>query len=164
MPRAKKPKAPPEPPMRAYLLEMAQALPLFLSQDNKPYIDCPTTVPLYSENFYGWILRTAKQHFNQYPTPYDTAYVTRMLDQQARQQRNKRQIHTRIAKLAPKTYQLDLATKDGEVINITSKGWDYAARPKVCFERLGSQVPFLTADPCGISINLKTAVVRREQG
>ncbi len=124
-----------EIPLRSRLLKLAQALPLFLSKDNQPYVSCPTPIPLYSEDFFGWLFSESRQRLGHYPNQYEFGWVIRTLDQQARQQKIKTGVHTRIAKLSPKTYQIDLTTDAQQGINITGKRWQHTPKFKTLFER-----------------------------
>ena len=67
----------PEIPMRIRLLKLAQTLPLFLSKDNQPYVSCPTAIPLYSEDFFVWMLDQASKGLSYYPSQYEFCWVVR---------------------------------------------------------------------------------------
>ena len=68
-----------EIPHRIRLLELAQRNPLYLSQDNQTYIDCPTAIPVYSEDFFTWLLCLAEKRLGTIPSPTDIARVARTL-------------------------------------------------------------------------------------
>lgn len=142
----------PEIPMRIRLLKLAQTLPLFLSKDNQPYVSCPTAIPLYSEDFFGWMLDQASKRLSYYPSQYEFCWVVRTLDQQARQAKNKQPIFTRIARLSPKNYQLDLTTADHQVINITGKRWQHSRHFKAQFERIEDHLPLPFPEPTKLTL------------
>ena len=139
-------------PMRIRLLQLTQTLPLWLSRDNQPFIATPTAIPLYSEAFFGLCLELAATHLNHIPSLYEFTYVRCALDQQARNAKLKQPIHTRIVKLSPRSYQLDLTTEDQQVINITGKRWKQSPSPRVRFHRLEQQISLPTPSPVALTL------------
>ena len=141
-----------EIPMRTRLLQLAQTLPLFLSKDNQPYVACPTAVPLYSEDFFGWLLCESIKRFAYHPSQYELSWVIRTLDQQARQQKIKTTVHTRIAKLSPKSYQIDLTPDAQNGINITGKHWQQTQKFKAQFERFEAHTSLPIPEPTALTL------------
>ncbi len=141
-----------EIPMRTRLLKLAQALPLFLSKDNQPYVACPIAIPLYSEDFFGWLFSESSKHLGHYPSPYEFSWVIRTLDRQSRQQKIKTSVHTRIAKLSPRTYQIDLSTDAQQGINITGKRWQQTQKFKTQFERLETHTSLPTPEQTALTL------------
>ncbi len=143
----------PEIPMRLRLLKLTQNLPLYLSKDNQPYISCPTATPLYSEDFFTWMFHQSSKRLAYYPSQYEFCWVVRTLDRQARQAKNKQPIFTRIAKLSPKSYQLDLTNEDHQVINITGKNWHQSRYFKTQFERIEDHLPLPFPQPTKLTLD-----------
>ena len=139
-------------PMRLRLLKLAQTLPLWLSRDNQPFIASPTAIPLYSEEFFALLLHLAAKHLNHFPSLYEFTFVRSALDQQARTAKQKQPIHTRIVKLTPRSYQIDLTTEDQQVINITGKRWKQSTRPRTRFHRLELQTPLPSPSPVAFTL------------
>ncbi len=142
----------PEIPMRIRLLELAQRVPLFLSQNNQTYVACPTATPIYSEDFFTWLVCLGEKRLGYFPSPHHVAFVVRSLDAQAHGAKNKESVHTRIAKLAPKTYQIDLGTDDHQVINITGKQWQPSQHFDAYFERSENTEPSPTTEPTKLTL------------
>ena len=129
-------KCQPEPSMRTRLLDLAQRLPLFLSQDNQTYVACPTAIPVYSEDFFVWLFCLAEKRLGYNASASEIGRVARMLDAQACGAKTREFVHTRIAKTGTKSYQLDLGTDDHQVVNITGQHWQQSQHFDVRFERL----------------------------
>ena len=122
--------------MRARLLHLAQSAPCFLSQDNQTYIACPTAIPVFSADFFTWLLILAQKRLGHYTSPSEIGRIAGILDTQARTAKAKQTVHTRIAKTGTKCYQLDLGTENRQVINITGKRWHHSHHFGAQFERL----------------------------
>ena len=150
---------PPEIPQRIRLLELAQRAPLYLSQDNQTYIECPTAIPVFSEDFFTWFICLAEKRLGTIPSPADVACVSRTLDAHARAAKTENTVHTRIAKLGTKSFQLDLGTEDHRVVNITGEGWELSQYFDAHFERLEDHKPMATPAPTP----LKLAVCMEKQ-
>ena len=136
-----------EIPHRIRLLELAQRNPLYLSQDNQTYIDCPTAIPVYSEDFFTWLLCLAEKRLGTIPSPTDIARVARTLDSQARAAKTKEAVHIRIAKRGTKSYQIDLGTDDHQVVNITGQHWQLSQHFDTHFERIEDHKPITPPEP-----------------
>ena len=130
--------------MRTRLHDLAQRLPLFLSQDNQTYVACPTAFPVYSEDFFIWMFCQADKRLGYNASPSEIGRVARTLDAQARGAKTMEPVHTRIAKTGTKSYQLDLGTDDHQVVNITGKYWQQSQHFDVRFERIEDYKAFAT--------------------
>ena len=134
-------------PMRAHLLHLAQSLPCFLSQDNQTYVACPTAIPVFSEDFFTWLLIRAQKRLGHYTSPSEIGRIAGILDTQARAAKATEAVHTRIAKIGTKSYQLDLGTDDHQVINITGQHWRHTHHFAAQFERLEDHEILTTPEP-----------------
>ena len=141
------------------LLELAQRAPLYLSQDHQTYIECPTAIPVFSEDFFTWLICLAEKRLGSIPSPSDVARVSRTLDSQARAAKTESTVHTRIAQIGTKSYQLDLGTEDHQVVNITGQGWELSQHFDAHFERFEDHKPMATPEPTP----LKLAVCMEKQ-
>ena len=140
----------PEIPQHIRLLEIAHRAPLFLSPNRQPFVICPATataVPLYSETFYGWFISAVEKKLGTIPSSQQVGQVIRNLNNQAHAARNQEAVHTRSAKIAPKTYQLDLGLDDNSTVEITGRNWSVSQFPDAYFERLETSDPLPIPEP-----------------
>ena len=153
------PRNPKPPALTTRLLEIAQRLPLFLSQDRQPFVICPSTAtahPLYSPSFSDWLLQAAQQHLRLTPAPQQIGRVVSILDAEARAAGTIKQVHTRTAKIAPRHYQIDLGHPDHSTIEITGRKWSigharharHARHPRLArFHRIATATPLPLPQP-----------------
>ena len=135
-------------PQRSYtkrLLQLTDHLRLFLSPSRQPYVACSSiATPIYSEPFFDWLMVHSKRHLGQIPCPQQFGTIVSKLDARARLSAPKEPIHSRIAKIATKSYQLELGTAHQDVVNITGKKWKQSTNFAATFERLENFEKFTT--------------------
>lgn len=132
------------------LLEMAQRLGLFRSQDRQPFFVHPTTgtaSPLYSESFFGWFIQAAHKQLGLHPCSSQAGRVISQLDQQLRRSSNQEIVHTFSAKIAPRKYQIDLGHPNQTSLEITGREWKLTHHHQARFQRLETSEPFPIPEP-----------------
>ena len=120
------------------LLYHARAATPFCSQDRQPCasipaaIDSRRVVPLRSAAFRDWLIANYYNEFEAAPSP--TAFRTalrlleaRALSSESHAQKVDRRIGFEGDPFMPSKIILDLANADGEILEITSRGWELAS-------------------------------------
>ena len=148
MPSSTKQQKPPSFTTR--VLEIAQRLPLFLSPDRQPFVICPssaTATPIYAEAFYAWLTFAAEKQLGSIPSPQQIGRVIRQLDNAAHTADTQETVHTRTAKIATKTYQIDLGLPDHTTVEVTGKQWRISQFHDARFQRLETSDPLPIPEP-----------------
>ena len=135
------------------LLEIAQRAPIFLSQALQPFVVCPSTAtasPLYSEDFFGWIISAVEKQLGAIPSLPQFSFLLRALDAQARNAQTRETVHIRTAKTGTKSYQIDIGTPNQETIEITGQEWKVSQFHDVRFQRLETAQPLPIPERCEV--------------
>ena len=106
-------------------LDLAQNVKLFLTPDHQTCAILPngTSVPLYSEDFFTWLLQASD--LKQIPSPSSPqfSYLQRELDAEAHGTRNLQKAHLRIAQTGQAAFEIELDNFTHPTINLNYHNW-----------------------------------------
>ncbi len=106
----------------------ADRIQLFLSPSGQPHAILPTcdATPIYSEQFFTYLVTLADTQQTDFPTSAKLAYDLRRLNSQAEASRRTQPVPLRTFKPDPETLLIDLQ-ENLEAIELTRKGWKITA-------------------------------------
>ncbi len=118
-----------ETPKHLKHLELARRAKLFMTPDHQTYASLPngTSVPLYSEDFFTWLLEAFDLEQMPSPSSAQFSYVQRQLDAEAYSSRNFQKTHLRVAKTGQAAYEIDLDNFNYPTINLNYHEWTLTA-------------------------------------
>lgn len=134
------------------LLYHARAATPFFSTNGEPCVSIPATLdsrrvlPLRSAEFRDWLTANFYGEYETAPSLNAVRSALRTLEAQARYGDSPAQkIDYRFSfqgdPFTPSKVNLDLANADGEIVEITSRGWEVASNFAHCFREFASMLP-----------------------
>lgn len=149
-----------QPPHLKYL-DLAHRTKLFLTQDHQTCATLPngTAVPLYSEDFFAWLLQASDHKQIPSPSSAQFSYVQRQLDAEVYTTRNFQKAHLRVAQTGQAAFEIDLDNFTQPTINLNYHNWTLtAAAPESNFIRPTQNHLFPIPEPS--PIDLPTTLAR----
>ena len=143
-----------QPPHLKYL-DLAHRLKLFMTPDHQTCATLPngTAVPLYSEDFFTWLLQASDHKQIPSPSSAQFSYVQRQLDAEAYATRNFQKAHLRVAQTGQAAFEIDLDNFTHPTINLNYHEWTLtAAAPESNFLRPTQNHPLPIPEPSGIDL------------
>ena len=143
-----------QPPQLRYL-DLAHRLNLFLTPDHQTCATLPngTAVPLYSEDFFTWLLQASDHKQIPSPSSAQFSYLQRQLDAEAYSTRNFQKTHLRVAQTGQAAFEIELDNFTHPTINLNYHNWTLtAAAPESNFLRPTQSHPLPIPEPSGIDL------------
>ena len=125
-----------KPKLYDLILEVARRAPLFLTPARQPFVNLTSgAIPLYSEDFRGWLSHQLIAENLPFPSPVTSCRVLRQLDEDAHHLPH---VAVHPAHLGiestPRGYFIDLK-KGTDPIHLTGKHWQQEPNPTPAFFR-----------------------------
>ncbi len=134
---------PAQPSAFDQLLAACTSASFFLTPSRQSYASLPdgSAIPIYSEQFRGWVLKQAADHALPIPSPFRLAHVLRHHENIVQTTAAaSTAVHNRIAVQPDGTIYLDLQTEN-EAIEITGHNWTRTHQHPATFRRHELNLP-----------------------